>query len=178
MTVYESGLTDRKEDIMAYSINHNSADTTGRTADITINLFSKSSNDYTVVSQGTRPASTTVSNLDSGISTPELTNMQFSRVPNIYLNSEIERVLQAPSKQGLKVYRNLKQTWSYTDSEGVQPSYNKPVQGSISLSIPNDGVVTVTDVYQFLQDLVATFWWDGQLRLEKELRGSTNPLSD
>jgi phage pi2 protein 07 len=60
----------------------------------------------------------------------------------------------------------------------VQPSYNKPVQGSISLSIPNDGVVTVTDVYQFLQDLVATFWWDGQLRLEKELRGSTNPLSD
>lgn len=163
---------------MAYSINHNSADTTGRTADITVNLFSKSSNDYTVVSQGTRPASTTVSNLDSGISTPELTNVQFSRVPNIYLNSEIERVLQAPSKQGLKVYHNLKQTWSYADSEGVQPSYNKPVQGSISLTMPNDGVVTVTDVYQFLQDLVATFWWDGQLRLEKELRGSTNPLSD
>lgn len=163
---------------MAYSINHNTTDHTGATADVTLSLYSKDPSDFTITNQGTRPASTSLSNLDSGLSTPESVNLQFSRVPNIYLNSEVEKVLQAPSRTGVKLYHNLKQTWSYTDSAGVLPAYDKPVTGSIMLTVPNDGIITVNDVKAFLEDLVESFWWDGSLRLDRELRGSTNPLTD
>lgn len=163
---------------MAYTINHNSTDHTGASADVTLSLYSKDSSDYTITNQGVRPASTVLSNLDSGLSTPETYQFQFSRIPNIYLNSDVEKVLQAPSRTGIKLYHNVKQTWSYRDASGQLPDYDKPISGSIVLNIPNDGIITVADVRSFLEDMVASFWWDGSLRLERELRGSTNPLSD
>lgn len=160
---------------MAYTISRN---VPNHTYSNTMQIGDFKAEDYAVIGTGIKPSQTTLTNLDSGVSTPEVVTLQFSKIPNIYLNSDIEKVLQAPSKQGLKLYHSVKQTWTYTDSAGTNPSYDKPVSASIVLNIPNDGIVSTTDVMRLMNDLVGTFVWDSASRLARELRGATNPLDD
>lgn len=165
---------------MAYSINHNTTVNTG-SPDITISIYSCDPSDYAVTESGSgKNRDTKLTNLNvSDLSSQEQTTLQFTRVPNIYLNSEVEKTLQAPTKTGLKIYHNLEQVWTYSDgSAPTAPVYNKPVRASLMLSIPNDGIVTTNDVTALLKDLLETFYWDGVSRLDKELRGATNPLLD
>lgn len=165
---------------MAYSINHNSTVNTGD-PDITLSIYSCDPSDYAVTEMGNgKNRDTKLTNLGvSNLSTQEQTTLQFSRIPNIYLNTEVEKTLQAPTRTGLKLYHNLEQVWTYSDAATAgAPVYNKPVRASLVLSIPNDGIVTTNDVLALLKDLLETFYWDGTARLDKELRGATNPLLD
>lgn len=77
-----------------------------------------------------------------------------SEVANIYTNSGIDKAMQSQLKSGTKVLFGANSVLTFTDS-GTGDVYDKPIYGTITLTVPKDPAITSAIVQDFVAQLMA-----------------------
>jgi hypothetical protein len=99
----------------------------------------------------------------------------------MYAGSHLETSPQKlPNRTGTKIYANNLETWSKTDSSDASYEALMPAVCSISIKVPNDPLVTASEVWDFVLRTVATLAANSTSGhaydwLNRLLNGSTNP---
>lgn len=77
-----------------------------------------------------------------------------SEVSNIYTNSGIDRALQSQLKSGTKILFGASSVLSFVDDTSGD-TYDKPIYGTVTLTVPKDPAVTLEFVQDFIAQLMA-----------------------
>lgn len=93
----------------------------------------------------------------SGLGRPNATvQLAHNMMGSIYERSGIAKVAQLPDKSGIKVYFQMRQSWTIADTEQpLAPEYQVAPSVSITLNVPNNELVTADVMQQLLLDAVA-----------------------
>lgn len=124
------------------------------------------------------PGEAIITNLTSPVDAPERYRFGVSDIKDIYANSGIEYACQAPLKRGKKVFVQLTEVLTKTDSIDTTYKCQVPLAGHIVLSVPQDADVTDEMIITFLKRLVAGLFDpadNGTTRLKCLERGSLIP---
>lgn len=119
-----------------------------------------------------------LTNLTSPFDRPETLRVGYSRVKDVYVNSQIDPSVYSPSKAGVSILTQLSETFSVTDT--VDPSYrvDLPVKAHLVITVPNSADITVNMVETLVGRLVSTLYDTGKTdttRLSQILRGALMP---
>lgn len=119
-----------------------------------------------------------LTNLTSPFDRPETLRVGYSRIKDVYLNTQIDPSVYSPTKSGISILTQLSETFSVTDS--VDPSYrvDLPVKAHLVISVPNSSDITVDMVQTLVGRLVSTLYDTGKsdtTRLAQILRGALMP---
>jgi hypothetical protein len=77
-----------------------------------------------------------------------------SEVSNIYTNSGIDKALQSQLKSGTKILFGSSGVLTFTDATSGDV-YDKPIYGTVALTVPKDPAMTATVVADFIAQLMA-----------------------
>lgn len=154
---------------MAYTIDHNApaSSTTGES--IVTRRLDTSYYALTKNLQG----EIEYSNMQSPLGLPELIKKRISNVANIYTGSGIDPTLMTPTKRGVSLNYNVRQTWTAADSTNpAAPTFAMPPRASLTITVPNNELITTNDVWYLIESLLGVIFPDGVDSLAKDLRGA------
>lgn len=77
-----------------------------------------------------------------------------SNIANIYTNSGIDKAMQSQLKSGVKILCGASSVLTFTDS-ATGDVYEKPIFGSITLTVPKDPAMTSAIVQDFIAQIMA-----------------------
>lgn len=155
---------------MAYVLNHNTTVDTGD-PDVTITTHSVDTDDFAVKSIS--PDTFTMTNMVSPIAFPENVEINATKINNVYANTGIDPTFYTPTRRGTSVRVQLKETWTYADSEDPsKPMYAMPVSASLHLRVPNNDIITLSDIRQLFLRLLAATYADGSDHWSSWFRGA------
>lgn len=155
---------------MAYVLNHNTTVDTGD-PDVTITTHSVDTDDFAVKSVS--PEMFTMTNMVSPIAFPENVEINVTKINNVYANTGIDPTFYTPTRRGTSVRVQLKETWTYADSEDPsKPMYAMPVTASLHLRVPNSDVIALSDIRQLFLRLLAAAYADGADHWSSWFRGA------
>lgn len=103
-----------------------------------------------------------------------------SIIPNIYKGSGTIPVgLRDGNSTGVKLLCQKNEIWSITDSNDATYKVNKPVSAHLVLNIPNDGLITTTNVTDLINRMIGGLYEtvdsSGTSRLAAMLRQALMP---
>lgn len=119
-----------------------------------------------------------LTNITSPIDASETMRLACTDIKNIYTGTAIEPSLMSPSKSGISVLCELKETISVSDPANTDLDLRLPVSYHVVIKLPRSGYITTSDVATGLGRLVSGFFDTGSTattRLEAILRGSLVP---
>jgi hypothetical protein len=108
--------------------------------------------DYELVSQS-KDECRLVSN-KSPLGSEDKFRFAISEIANIYTNSGIDKAFQSQLKTGTKILVGASSVLTFTDSTSGDV-YEKPIYGSITLTVPKDPAMTSTVVADFISQIMA-----------------------
>jgi len=153
---------------------------TNRPADATAESFSRLpvvENEYVLKENSATSALYT--NIQSPLGKPENIKYSCRRIADVYANTGIDKVYWQPTRRGVEIYTQLVQNWSAVDSDVPEnPEYVLPVSASISLKIPENSLISVTDVEDLLKRTLGALYAGNTSHLAEFLRGATKLISD
>jgi hypothetical protein len=164
------GFKPRERSVMAYSLNHNTTVDTGD-PDVTISFHSADTDDFAVKSVA--PDSFTMTNMVSPIAFPENVEIAMNKINNVYANAGIDPTFYTPTKRGTSIRVQLRETWTYADSaDPSKPMYAMPVSASLHLRVPNNDIISLSDIRDLFKRLLACTYTDGSDHWAEWFRGS------
>lgn len=153
---------------MSYSI------VTNRPADATAETFSRLpvvENEY--VLKENSASSVLYTNIQSPLGKPENVKYAFRRIADVYANTGIDKVYALPTKRGVEIYTQLVQNWSAIDSDNPEnPEYILPVSCSISLKVPENSLISTSNVEDLLKRTLGALYAGNASHLAEFLRGA------
>lgn len=168
---------------MAYTVNYNRAD---RSTETKYNLACEQlmTQDFDKNDVLSRNGDFVMTNHTSPTSALEYVTYQRNGITDIYSslptnqNDEraVDRNFWIPSKRGIKLYTNVRQVWKFSDPDNpTLPEYLAPVSASLSITVPRNDAVSVNDIKQLIERLIAALFADNEDHIAAMLRGSLNP---
>lgn len=157
---------------MAYTISYNAA--SSETAGEELQTSHVATTSYALTKNLTGECQLT--SISSPIGLPEILTYRASNIADIYQNSGIEKTLITPTRRGVSVNYHLRQTWSATDKDDSKaPVFAMPVTASLTLRIPQNEFISITDVNALVSKLLGLLYPDGNSVLAANLRFALNP---
>lgn len=120
-----------------------------------------------------------MTNMRSPIGMPERIRVRYSRVADIYKDSNIEPSNRAQSRSGLSVFIQHTDISSVTDTVDATFLVQMPFSEQVTIKVPCNEYVTDTFVLAYLQRSLAAWFETGDhtaLRLSALLRGGLLPV--
>lgn len=114
-------------------------------------------------------------NMTSPLGLPEMIEYQFQDIADVYNGTGIDRALWTPSKRGVAFFVKLQDTWSAVDeSDATKPEYALPVTATIRIKIPNNGLISTTNIEDLFKRVASALYPDNNEAITKLVRGSLN----
>lgn len=164
--------------IMSISLNVNTTDTSisGFTpASLTVAALNFAA-DYRVTQR--KGNEVTLTNITAPTDAPETYRFGYSEIPNIYMDTGIEKSMWLPTKRGLSVILQLKSVYSLSDSADATYRALLPMWAHMVLRYPNHQLVTPAVVQTHIKRMLAGLYDTGTTdtsRLSALMRGSVLP---
>jgi hypothetical protein len=117
-------------------------------------------------------------NLTSPNDRIEKATIAFSNIKDIYQNTEIDPSVYAPSRRGINLYVQLKDTYSVTDDVDADFEQHLPISVSMTIRVPASQFLTAEHVQTVLARAVSLLYDQNSIavtRLNSLLKGSLTP---
>lgn len=120
----------------------------------------------------------TLVNLTSPNDRVEKALITVSDIKDVYQNTDIDPSVYAPSRRGINLYVQLKDTYSVTDSVDADFEQHLPISASITVRVPASQYLTAEHVQTAVARAVSLLYDQGSVtttRLNSLLKGSLKP---
>lgn len=124
------------------------------------------------------PNEAIAANLTSPIDCVETFRWGMSEIKDMYQGKGINPTVYAPTRRGARVFCQLNDVWTVTDSSDATYRVDLPVEGHIVLKIPAHELVTADQIKAFLGRIVDGMFNTGVItseRISAMVRGSLLP---
>jgi len=118
-----------------------------------------------------------ITNITAANDRPENIRIAYSEVKNIYANSGIEAVNQAPSTKGFSLVSQITEVGRVTESV-TGATYDLPISAHIVIKAPNDSLITASVIETVLKRLLSSLYNDNvttTTRLAELMKGAVTP---
>lgn len=118
-----------------------------------------------------------ITNITAANDRPENIRIAYSEVKNIYANSGIEAVNQAPSTKGFSLVSQITEVGRVTESV-TGATYDLPISAHIVIKAPNDSLITAAVIETVLKRLLSSLYNDNvttTTRLAELMKGAVTP---
>lgn len=158
---------------MAYSIHHNVTPSSETGLEIEASYIDTA--DYAATTNVAGDFQ--MSNVTSPLGRPETIGYKFSTINDIYASSGIEKALWAPTRRGVSLLVQVKQTWTVSDdSDASAPEYAFPVTCNLTIKTLQHPLISEADIEALLKEALGSMLCvDGEKRISFLLRGSLDP---
>jgi hypothetical protein len=158
--------------VMAYTISYNRP-TSVPAAEVSLTPWGVASEQY--ASTDVKPGSATYVNISSPFGRAENAQVRSRTVQDIYKNTNVDRALHLPTKQGTECTYSLNQLWSIEDAaDPTAPKYVVPFKIRVTFTVANIPEVLPANILDGLSQIGGLIHLDGQNTLAQVLRGATD----
>jgi hypothetical protein len=110
------------------------------------------------------------------LGSPSAFKANYRTVQNIYRDSPISQNARSASTKGINLYFQNTETWDVTDSVDLTYNVKLPVSCSISITIPENALITASEVRALINRTYG-FTYDSTDRLATLIRGALVPTN-
>lgn len=108
------------------------------------------------------PGKVVYTDISSPQDQPSTLRIAQSSRPNIYAGTSIDPSVFLPSRKGVDTIVEVREVWSQTDSDDSTYLKQAPVRAALTLTLPENGIVTADAVARLVQRVVAALYLQGE----------------